>query len=532
MATIPDSVKATLDAQWTGAGGAEPTYYVGEDYTYTSPPPEGEDYIWIISKDLDTSIKPVNDTYSTVTHTLPIIVNTATSGDRLMEISDEVQRILGTVAIAGANFQRVSTRDLAPPEYLMVHKELLVLTIITFLADSGTAYGAYTTTTFVTDVLTVNTSLTLGRTVTAILDEDDMASDDDGALVTQQSIKKYVDDNVTAWDTLFELDDTDLSAADPPNKSMLIYSGPSSAWKDETVATMMGYADLNDAGTKNHNDLDNIGTDDHHAKYTDAEVEAIITAEIVGGQSIDNAIDALITTHTADDDAHHVKYTDAEAVTAMGVKGDANPLHHDMWTTADTEGVITAEIVGGQSIDNAIDALIATHTAIATAHQDAPALIATHASDVDAHHNHRVSGFDFIVGNGGVLYTGNAFDGFYLPSADNNAYGVARLYVPKTWPGTTGVIHIVCAIEHASNTFSWALTVKSIDEAGEAWAGTTILNADNTHDITGTGVSLAIQVEEVSISSIAAGDVLSLYMKSDASNSNNLYVLGVYMDVT
>jgi len=26
---------------------------------------------------------------------------------------------------------------------------------------------------------------------------------------------------------------------------------------------------------------------------------------------------------------HHAKYTDAEAVTAMGVKGDANPLHHD-----------------------------------------------------------------------------------------------------------------------------------------------------------------------------------------------------------
>jgi len=486
MATIPDSVKATLDAQWTGAGGAEPTYYVGEDYTYTSPPPEGEDYIWIISKDLDTSIKPVNDTYSTVTHTLPIIVNTATSGDRLMEISDEVQRILGTVAIAGANFQRVSTRDLAPPEYLMVHKELLVLTIITFLADSGTAYGAYTTTTFVTDVLTVNTSLTLGRTVTAILDEDDMASDDDGALATQQSIKAYADAVATA-------------AAADVDADIVTHAADASAhhakYTDAEAVTAMG--------------VKGDGNPLHHDIYEDSDVEAVITAELVGGQSIDNAIDSLIATHDAIADAHHAKYTDAEV-----------------------EAIITAELVGGQSIDNAIDALIATHTAIATAHQDAPALIATHASDVDAHHNHRVSGFDFIVGNGGVLYTGNAFDGFYLPSADNNAYGVARLYVPKTWPGTTGVIHIVCAIEHASNTFSWALTVKSIDEAGEAWAGTTILNADNTHDITGTGVSLAIQVEEVSISSIAAGDVLSLYMKSDASNSNNLYVLGVYMDVT
>ena len=137
MATIPDAVKATLDAQWTGAGGAEPTYYVGEDYTYTNPPPFGKEHIWILSKDLDTSIKPVNDTYSTVTHTLPIIVNTATSGDRLMEIADEIQRILGTVAITGANFQRISRRSLDPPENIMVHRELMVLTIITFLVDSG-----------------------------------------------------------------------------------------------------------------------------------------------------------------------------------------------------------------------------------------------------------------------------------------------------------------------------------------------------------------------------------------------------------
>jgi len=34
-------------------------------------------------------------------------------------------------------------------------------------------------------------------------------------------------------------------------------------------------------------------------------------------------------THKADASAHHTKYTNADAVDAMGVKGDANPLHHD-----------------------------------------------------------------------------------------------------------------------------------------------------------------------------------------------------------
>jgi hypothetical protein len=49
-------------------------------------------------------------------------------------------------------------------------------------------------------------SLTLaniGVAVTAILDEDDLVSDRDDALATQQSIKKYVDDQVTAQDLDF-----------------------------------------------------------------------------------------------------------------------------------------------------------------------------------------------------------------------------------------------------------------------------------------------------------------------------------------
>ena len=80
------------------------------------------------------------------------------------------------------------------------------------------------------------------------------------------------------------------------------------------------------AGDLNHNDLANLNAGDvyeHisaaqlaalHDKYTDAEVNALITAAIVGGQAIDNAIDALIAAHAGDDDAHHAKYTDAEAL--------------------------------------------------------------------------------------------------------------------------------------------------------------------------------------------------------------------------
>lgn len=173
------------------------------------------------------------------------------------------------------------------------------------------------------------------------------------------------------------------------------------------------------AGDLNHNDLANIDAGDinHltdaqvaalHATYTDAEVEAIIIAELVNGQSIDNAIDALILTHkniaTAHQDApaligihaavanvhhvkyldaevdaivlthknlaaaHHAKYLDAEAVTAMGAKGVGNPLHHDRYTDGEVEAVITVELTNGQSIDIRIDELIAAHAAIEAAH--------------------------------------------------------------------------------------------------------------------------------------------------------------------
>ncbi len=56
-------------------------------------------------------------------------------------------------------------------------------------------------------------------------------------------------------------------------------------------------------------------------------VEAVITAEIVNGQSIDNAIDALIAAHKAITADHHAKYTNAEvqALSINNLAEDASP---------------------------------------------------------------------------------------------------------------------------------------------------------------------------------------------------------------
>ncbi len=57
----------------------------------------------------------------------------------------------------------------------------------------------------------------------------------------------------------------------------------------------------------NHSDLANLAEDDH-TQY---------------------ALDTDLTDHAGVSDVHHSRYTDAEAVSAMGAKADANPLHHD-----------------------------------------------------------------------------------------------------------------------------------------------------------------------------------------------------------
>ena len=159
MATIPDSVKAQLDADWTAAGGAEPTYYVSEDFR--TNPPLGQDAVWIPTETLDTRIEAVNDTYANKLHTLNIIVNTQTSEDRLKELADEVERILNATAITGMTYQKVKTRRNISDKRKKHYQELLVLDMREHLSSSASAHGAGTTGDFA-----VVGDLTVGGTLT------------------------------------------------------------------------------------------------------------------------------------------------------------------------------------------------------------------------------------------------------------------------------------------------------------------------------------------------------------------------------
>ena len=82
------------------------------------------------------------------------------------------------------------------------------------------AAGTFTT-------LTANTSLTINgtTTVTQILDEDNMNSDSATALATQQSIKKYVDDQITAQDLDFQADAGGALSIDLDSETLTIAGG-------------------------------------------------------------------------------------------------------------------------------------------------------------------------------------------------------------------------------------------------------------------------------------------------------------------
>ena len=79
----------------------------------------------------------------------------------------------------------------------------------------------------VSGAATLATSLTLasGATVTGILDEDNMASDSATQLATQQSIKAYIDAEVTAQDLDFACDDSTALSIDLDSESLQFSGG-------------------------------------------------------------------------------------------------------------------------------------------------------------------------------------------------------------------------------------------------------------------------------------------------------------------
>ena len=126
--------------------------------------------------------------------------------------------------------------------------------------------------------------LNTGVSGTAILDEDDFASDSATQLATQQSIKAYIATQVAASDTLAELSDTNIST--PSSGQILIYDG-SDSFDNKSLS---GYVTISSTGATT------IGSG--------AVETAMVNANVITGQTaltsgFDTANDHLLI-HDAD----------------------------------------------------------------------------------------------------------------------------------------------------------------------------------------------------------------------------------------
>ena len=91
--------------------------------------------------------------------------------------------------------------------------------------DTPIGAGTHSTGKFTTLEATTSLKLASGATVTAILDEDNLASDSATALVTQQSIKAYVDAQITAQDLDFQGDAGGALSIDLDSETLTIAGG-------------------------------------------------------------------------------------------------------------------------------------------------------------------------------------------------------------------------------------------------------------------------------------------------------------------
>jgi hypothetical protein len=178
---------------------------------------------------------------------------------------------------------------------------------------------------------------------TAFLDEDTMSSDSATAVASQQSIKAYVDSQVTSFDTLAELTDTNITT--PADASLLFYDTGTSKWIDNVVSGDISIADTGVAaigsGVIVNDDVnasaaivysklslsDSIVNADINssAAIADSKLATISTADKVSGAAIqiDGATDGTgITVDTTDklllDDAGTTKYINVSQLPASG----------------------------------------------------------------------------------------------------------------------------------------------------------------------------------------------------------------------
>jgi len=177
-------------------------------------------------------------------------------------------------------------------------------------AIDGTTVGASTAAAITGTTIVANTSINIagdGATVTGIKDEDDMSSNSATKLATQQSIKAYVDSQVTAQDLDFQADSGGALSIDLDSETLTFTggtgvdtSGSGNAVTfaiDSTVTTLTGTQTLtNKTLTSPTLNTPTIGTSFTigSATITEAELEILDGATVTTAEL--NVLDGITST--------------------------------------------------------------------------------------------------------------------------------------------------------------------------------------------------------------------------------------------
>ena len=220
----------------------------------------------------------------------------------------------------------------------------------------GSTAAAITGTTLV-----ANTSLNIagdGATVTGIKDEDDMSSNSATKLATQQSIKAYVDAQVTAQDLDFQADSGGALGIDLDSETLTLTGGTGIDTSgsgntvtfaiDSTVATLSGSQSLtNKTIDVDNNTVSNIEVDNLKSGVLDTDLSSVAGTDttLASAKAIKAYVDAQVTASDLD--------FQGDSGGALSIDLDSETLDIAGGTGIDTSG-------SSNTLTVAIDSTVAT----------------------------------------------------------------------------------------------------------------------------------------------------------------------------
>ena len=195
-------------------------------------------------------------------------------------------------------------------------------------------------------------------TVTDILDEDNMSSDSATALATQQSIKAYVDTQLTAEDLDFQADTGGALSIDLDSETLTFTggtgidtSGSGNAVTfaiDSTVATLTGSQTLTNKGIDaDNNTVSNLEVDNLKSGVLDTDLSSVAGTDttLASAKAIKAYVDSQVTAQDLD--------FQGDSGGALSIDLDSETLDIAGGTGIDTSG-------SGNTLTVAIDSTVAT----------------------------------------------------------------------------------------------------------------------------------------------------------------------------